>query len=59
MMLHHVSEVAWSNLRTAWDYPFPIGMIFLASALLIVAGIAMTLRGYAESRHRTPEQLGK
>ena len=55
MTLQHVSEVAWSNLRTAWDYPFPIGMIFLASALLIVAGLAMTLRGYVESRQRTPE----
>jgi hypothetical protein len=30
-------------------------MIFLASALLILAGVAMTLRGYVESRHRTPE----
>lgn len=55
MTLQHLSEVAWSNLRTAWDYPFPIGMIFLASALLILAGIAMTLRGYVESRHRTPD----
>ncbi len=55
MTLHHVSEVAWSNLRTAWDYPFPIGMIFLASGLLIVAGIAMTLRGYVDSRRRSPE----
>ncbi len=55
MTLHQVSEVAWSNLRTAWDYPFPIGMIFLASALLILAGIGMTLRGYVDSRHRSPE----
>jgi hypothetical protein len=29
-------------------------MIFLASALLILAGVAMSLRGYVESR-RHPE----
>lgn len=55
MTLQHVSDIAWSNLRTAWDYPFPIGMIFLASALLILAGVAMTLRGYVDSRQREPE----
>jgi hypothetical protein len=52
MSLHHATEVAWSNLLTAWDYPFPVGMMFLASGLLILAGVSMSVRAWRETRHR-------
>jgi hypothetical protein len=55
MSLHHVTEVAWSKLLVAWEYPFPLGLIFLTSFLLIVAGLAMSLRNYVHSRHQTPD----
>ena len=56
MSLHHVTEVAWSNLLTAWDYPFPVGMMFLSSALLVFAGLSISVRAFRESRQqRTPE----
>lgn len=53
MSLQHVTEVAWTNLLTAWDYPFPLGMLLLSSLLLILAGISMSIRAYRESRHRS------
>jgi len=55
MSLHHVTEVAWSNLLTAWDYPFPLGMLLLSSFLLILAAVSMFVRGFLESRHRKVE----
>jgi hypothetical protein len=52
MSLHHVTEVAWTNLETAWAYPFPLGMLLLSSLLLILAGISISVRAYRESRQR-------
>jgi hypothetical protein len=52
MSLHHVTEVAWTNLLTAWAYPFPLGMLLLSSLLLILAGISMSVRAYREQRQR-------
>jgi hypothetical protein len=52
MSLHHVTEVAWSNLLTAWDYPFPVGMMFLSSALLVFAGLSISVRAFRESRQQ-------
>jgi hypothetical protein len=57
MSLHHVSELAWSNLMTAWDYPFPVGIIFLSSALLILAGVSMSIRAYRDTRDRGQDRL--
>ena len=61
MSLHHVTEVAWTNLLTAWSYPFPLGMLLLSSVLLVLAGVSMSVRAYRESRQReTPaEQTGE
>jgi hypothetical protein len=42
-------------LLTAWDYPFPVGMMFLSSALLILAGVSISVRAFRESRQRSPE----
>jgi hypothetical protein len=56
MSLHHVTEVAWSKLLVAWDYPFPVGLIFLTSFLLIAAGVGMSLRSYVNSRQRPSEE---
>jgi hypothetical protein len=56
MSLYHVSEVAWSNLLMAWTYPFPVGLIFLTSFLLIGAGLGMSLRSYVNSRQRPSEE---
>jgi len=55
MSLHHVTEVAWTNLVTAWAYPFPLGMLLLSSLLLIVAGVSMSVRAYRDSRHRNSQ----
>lgn len=52
MSLHHVTEVAWTNLLTAWAYPFPVGMMLLSSLLLILSGISISVRAYRESRQR-------
>jgi hypothetical protein len=52
MSLHHVTEVAWTNLLTAWSYPFPLGMLLLSSLLLVLAAISMSVRAYREQRQR-------
>jgi hypothetical protein len=58
MSLHHVTEVAWTNLETAWAYPFPLGMLLLSSLLLVLAGISMSVRAYRASRQRNaPAEL--
>jgi hypothetical protein len=55
MSLHHLTEVAWSNLLTAWDYPVPVGLMFLSSGLLILAALSMTVRLLRDSRQRNPD----
>jgi hypothetical protein len=52
MSLHHVTEVAWSNLLTAWAYPFPFGMLLLSTTLLVLAVLSMSIRAYREQRQR-------
>jgi hypothetical protein len=55
MSLHHVTEVAWTNLLAAWSYPFPFGMLLLSSLLLVLAAISMSVRALRDSRHRNSQ----
>lgn len=55
MSLHHVTEVAWTNLLTAWAYPFPLGMLLLSSLLLVLAGLSISVRAYRDSRQRSSQ----
>jgi hypothetical protein len=50
-----MTEVAWTNLLTAWDYPFPLGMLLLSSLLLVLAAISISIRAYREQRQRNTQ----
>lgn len=45
MSLHDVAAAGWAKLVMVWDYPIPLGLIFLP----IIVAILLAVFGYAVS----------
>jgi hypothetical protein len=55
MSLHDVAAAGWAKLVLVWDYPIPLGLIFLpiiVAILLAVIGYAVSTGSDVILRHR-------
>lgn len=55
MSLHDVAAAGWAKLVMVWDYPIPLGLIFLpiiVAILLAVIGYAVSTGSDVILRHR-------
>lgn len=55
MSLHDVAAAGWAKLVLVWDYPIPLGLIFLPIIVVImmpVVGCALSTGSNVILRHR-------